>query len=860
MAEPKKWGIKNCRERKCSELRKNENEKYPEDARERCQVFNTMPGTLPCCIQDMEKMPPEEFLRHAVWRLHTEWEKELSNRKTPGPKNCPATCPYKISEQGEVFKKTTDWKKVPGTIWKCAFSGSQLGSGLGGGCHCHVLDNPDQEKQIEALETTCILRKGANFYPEWCWTVGCPDGVVRCKEGGIICPVIKLPFTEIRECPLWRIPAKLLPAPAAAPVQKTAENVEKTTPTENQKRAKAIREEVHQVREEMKRMSEGKSRIKSQRKTKPAEPAETPAPEKKRAKKEKTDPVCDHCRERMKGNVPDHACEWCKEEQAKKGGRAWVTSLELGQVHCGDMNELGNQVPTDSVDLIFTDPPYVKELYEQAYANLAELALRVLKPHGFLITYAPQTHLDEIMDMLRCNGTWRHGGRLHYFWVIQSINGGAQTAKNHHRNAICLHKPILVFQKAREEAPLKGARRCFADVVRGLKQKKYHPWQQSVHDVLGIIDRFMAPGEILLDPYAGWGTSLIAANLLGMQWVGFEIEPERAAIAMQRLQQRPVALDTFGIEAEAAECEREPAPEPEDRSRQEKLGDPDCRHTNGKNCNIHGVECNGKERGCRKHSTELPPICKECEVLGDCNTKDPRAGCADTVRAIIKAREEKDAATVGRHPAGPGGPQTGACGTCGHHKGRKTFHESCPRLGELLFKGGTKSAKVLMEETQRTACEHWVVKGSTPAEIYGSDKKEIPSPSAETCPGNCPYKIPHPMDKFLICAFTGKALIEMKECPTPVLCSENQEFTMNAIRQAIDRQREEKPSETRCQCFTCPDGVMRCGIGDKVCPDTKEPFRKLRRCPQMAIPEGYLFPGKSKRSASRKSKKESETP
>jgi hypothetical protein len=52
----------------------------------------------------------------------------------------------------------------------------------------------------------------------------------------------------------------------------------------------------------------------------------------------------------------------------------------------------------------------------------------------------------------------------------------------------------------------------------------------------------------------------------------------------------------------------------------------------------------------------------------------------------------------------------GSCGICGHHKGRKTFYETCPRLGDLLFKGGTKSAKVLMDETSINSCEHWIQK------------------------------------------------------------------------------------------------------------------------------------------------------
>jgi hypothetical protein len=181
---------------------------------------------LHCCIKD-PAISPDDFLHHAVWNLHADWEKNLKiNRKTPGPKNCPATCPYKISEMGEVFGKTGAgrYEKKPGILWKCAFTGAELGSGLAGLCPCHVLDNPDQEKQIETIRQTIFHRHGSSFDRATCNITGCPDGIVRCKAGDITCPVIRLPFIDLKECPLWRIPAKMLPAAPAVAVPKNTFN------------------------------------------------------------------------------------------------------------------------------------------------------------------------------------------------------------------------------------------------------------------------------------------------------------------------------------------------------------------------------------------------------------------------------------------------------------------------------------------------------------------------------------------------------------------------------------------------------------------------------------------------------------
>jgi hypothetical protein len=734
LPKEKKWGIRNCRALKCPELRKNENETHPEDSQERCQVFGTMPGNLSCCIKD-PAMPPGEFLDRAVWNLHDEWEKGVYNRKTPGPKNCPKTCPYKISEIGKVFGSSKNgYKEKQGTIWKCAFTGAVLGSGLAASCPCHVLDNPDQEEQIETLVE--IIKAGSAKVEKalQCGNEFCPDGALRCGIGETSCPVIKLPFAEMKVCPLWRIPAKLLPAQVAEPEK--PQTSEKDT-------------HLSSVAPTIKKETEKPPKTKKSTAEKPP-------------KKEKPDPICEACRERYKDPIEDYQCAWCKEQQEKHGRRGWTTTLQMGEVHLGDMNVLGEQIPAESIDLIFTDPAYVKDQYQEAYANLAGLALRVLKPHGFLITYAPQTHLDEIMDMLRYNGTWLHGGKLQYFWIIESLNEGQSTAKNHQRNAICLHKPILVFQKAHEGEPLKGVRRCFADVVRGRRQKKYHPWQQSIHDVIGIISRFMDPGEILLDPYAGTGTTLKAANLLGMDWIGFEIDPKTHAIAVRELQQQPMDLQAFGIEAEAAECEREPAPEQKDTSKQAAI-DPKITKPRETGKHLAAIEQSGARpvelhaaclsckniESCITHTPsnncgfrsnknpeEIPFTCQNCQFAIFCMEHDPKAGCAKKFGGItglyvpgdqFRERREKEEKKNRHKPrpkeAGTGGsPQPyvqHCCGTCGHHKGKKTFHESCPRLGELLFKKGTKSAKVLMEETQRENCEHWT---DIPGDLYVPEK------------------------------------------------------------------------------------------------------------------------------------------
>lgn len=200
--EPKKqetkFGVKVCRERNCPELKRDP--KWP-DSPERCTVLNVMPGTLPLCAKEISA---EQFMRHlsAV--------SEVTDPRRPGIRNCPDVCPYKQKKEK-----------------RCAYTGEQLSDmGL---CKTRILNETDEkagpEFWIDQVKTAMVRRqreppsKGSCDYP-----LCCPDGIIRCGLSDSVCPVIRVPFVDLKECPLWRIPAKMLPAASAVIVQKNTFN------------------------------------------------------------------------------------------------------------------------------------------------------------------------------------------------------------------------------------------------------------------------------------------------------------------------------------------------------------------------------------------------------------------------------------------------------------------------------------------------------------------------------------------------------------------------------------------------------------------------------------------------------------
>lgn len=62
-----------------------------------------------------------------------------------------------------------------------------------------------------------------------------------------------------------------------------------------------------------------------------------------------------------------------------------------------------------------------------------------------------------------------------------------------------------------------------------------HPTVKPVALMEYLIKLVLPPGGIVLDPFAGSGTTLVAAKNLGVRAIGMELDPEYAAIAIRRI-------------------------------------------------------------------------------------------------------------------------------------------------------------------------------------------------------------------------------------------------------------------------------------------------------------------------------------
>ena len=205
--------------------------------------------------------------------------------------------------------------------------------------------------------------------------------------------------------------------------------------------------------------------------------------------------------------------------------------FEDGQItiYHGDCRDVLPLLAPQRVDLVFTDPPYdlgSVGLYGEAAAGCAPL----MRTGANFLCYTGHQRVGDVIGGV--------SPYLRYWWMIACRHQGVFSR-------LCglgvrvEWKPILWFLKER------STRTGFVPdaFLSAAPSKQHHPWEQSVLDAAWLMHRLTAPGELILDPFCGSGTTLRAAKNLGRRAIGIEREERYCAVAVERLSQMVLPLD-----------------------------------------------------------------------------------------------------------------------------------------------------------------------------------------------------------------------------------------------------------------------------------------------------------------------------
>jgi adenine-specific DNA-methyltransferase len=201
----------------------------------------------------------------------------------------------------------------------------------------------------------------------------------------------------------------------------------------------------------------------------------------------------------------------------------------VNRILFGDCVQVMGQMPSESVDLVCTDPPYVcryqsrdgrtvtnddrdawlKPAFTQMY--------RVLKPDRFVVSFYGWNRVDRFFAAWKAAG-FRPVGHLVF----------AKRYASTERFVAYSHESAYLLAKGNPAKPHLILRDVLEWEYTGNQR---HPTQKPLTAMLPLIQAFSNPGAIVLDPFVGSGTTAVAAKHLGRRYIGIDIEPVYAAQA-----------------------------------------------------------------------------------------------------------------------------------------------------------------------------------------------------------------------------------------------------------------------------------------------------------------------------------------
>ncbi len=200
----------------------------------------------------------------------------------------------------------------------------------------------------------------------------------------------------------------------------------------------------------------------------------------------------------------------------------------------GDCIEAMAALPPTSVDLILTDPPYLVNYRDRNGRSVSndnsaswlqpasDAMFRVLKPNAFAVSFYGWNHADKFMTAWK-NAGFRIAGHIPFVKDYPSSSRYMQ-----HR-----HEQAYLLIKGRPPLPDNP----IADVIawNSYTGNKLHPTQKPLSVLKPLIAAFSGPGQTILDPFCGSGSTLKAARDMGRNFIGIELDRQHFRTAATRL-------------------------------------------------------------------------------------------------------------------------------------------------------------------------------------------------------------------------------------------------------------------------------------------------------------------------------------
>lgn len=224
-------------------------------------------------------------------------------------------------------------------------------------------------------------------------------------------------------------------------------------------------------------------------------------------------------------------------------------------IHVGDCLDFLEGLADGSVDHTITDPPYSANVHanqmrilrgaaRKSRGKSAKRALTfdAITPADMAAVAREIARVTKRWALVFCNveivSAWRYyleaaGLRYHRtaFWIIPDcapqITGDCPAPAGE-----CI---VVAHARGRKRWNAGGKRGIYT-YPKAKGEERLHETPKPLALLLDLVRDFTDPGETVLDPFAGGGTTGAACVRLGRRFLGAELDPARAAVAIERLE------------------------------------------------------------------------------------------------------------------------------------------------------------------------------------------------------------------------------------------------------------------------------------------------------------------------------------
>lgn len=209
-------------------------------------------------------------------------------------------------------------------------------------------------------------------------------------------------------------------------------------------------------------------------------------------------------------------------------------NIEINTIYCGDCLDIVPTIPKGIVDLVLTDPPFGKVCYrgKGGIGKLKEKNQTYESMVKWGITKKPT--IKELKKILAAGINYIVWGGNYFLEAFPSTNCFLIWDKQGDWHDTCFAGVEIAITSFNEVARKFTCRR--QGFVKDSKDEKVdHPTPKPTELMTWCIERFTKPGDVVLDPYVGSGTTCVAAKRLGRNFIGIDISEEYCQIARDRL-------------------------------------------------------------------------------------------------------------------------------------------------------------------------------------------------------------------------------------------------------------------------------------------------------------------------------------